>query len=214
MTRTAGQDDKISQMATRRRSTAPRGRNDSSATLSRRRSQQTNTQSGAITPTFALWILSCVLLIASALMHFSSKAKTPVVPVLKHDQTECAQGCWVSDGSKRRTVGTGRERQKIASLGMRWNSWFTRPLSGNKKAVLVRCTIQHVQRLLPSCAALLDEMLLFLYARIHLEEGVLTYVLLVSALACRPWHAAPVPKHQTRHGSGTWNVPVITTSRP
>lgn len=85
-------------MAYRRRSTAPRGRDGSSAPMqrSRRQSQwKDTTPERKITPTFLLWCASCILLALSAAMHFSNKAKTAVVPVLKHDQAQCAEECWV-----------------------------------------------------------------------------------------------------------------------
>lgn len=67
---------------------------------SRRQSQwndTANSSASKITPTFLLWCVSCILLVLSAAMHFSNKAKTAVVPVLKHDQAQCAEECWVSE---------------------------------------------------------------------------------------------------------------------
>lgn len=86
-------------MAHRRRSTAVQGRDAPAATLrSRRRSQwNDSTDQRKITPTFMLWCVSCVLLILSAAMHFSNKSKSAVVPVLKHDQAQCAEECWVRE---------------------------------------------------------------------------------------------------------------------
>lgn len=84
-------------MVSRRRSTAPRGRDE--PRLSRRQSQWTNKREPekTFTPTFILWCASCILLVLSAAMHFYNKAKTAEVPVLKHDQAQCAEGCWVRE---------------------------------------------------------------------------------------------------------------------
>ncbi|CAM9935254.1 unnamed protein product [Hapterophycus canaliculatus] len=85
-------------MAPRRRSTEPRGRGDSSnrAQRGRRRSQWSPSVEKSRTPTFLVWICACVLLFLSAVVHFATtkKAKPVVVPVLKHDQAACADGCW------------------------------------------------------------------------------------------------------------------------
>lgn len=65
----------------------------------RRKSQWNDTSERKITPTFLLWCVSCVLLVLSAAIHFYNKSKSAVVPVLKHDQAQCAEGCWVRDTS-------------------------------------------------------------------------------------------------------------------
>ncbi|CAM9263307.1 unnamed protein product [Scytosiphon promiscuus] len=87
-------------MAPRRRSTAPRGRGDSSdgGQRSRRRSQWSPSaeKKTTLTPTFCVWICAFVLLCLSAGMHFTNgkEAKPAVGPTLKRDQAACVDECW------------------------------------------------------------------------------------------------------------------------
>ncbi|CAM9304941.1 unnamed protein product [Ectocarpus sp. 12 AP-2014] len=84
-------------MGTRRRSTAPRERRNSSAQSQLNRRQSQWSVQAENKPTLARWAwisAGCLLILSVALRLANSNAKTAAVPVLKHDEAACDDGCW------------------------------------------------------------------------------------------------------------------------